>query len=82
MVIKIRRQFPDYNGKMCNAPRDLSVKLFIHEDGLIVWSYCPLHRIHQVRYGLQVREFTDSMAAAVKLAWHLHSSCNRVWRVA
>jgi hypothetical protein len=64
--------FANYKGVMCEAPRDLSVKLFIYGDRLIVWSYCPLNEIHQVRYGLQVKEFTESIAASVELGTCIH----------
>ena len=52
----------DYKGKLVDAPADLYQHVAVYADGFIVWS--RRGKLHQVRYGLQVNQYNNSMAAA------------------
>ncbi len=56
------KQFMNYKGQMTDAPEDLPNEVFSYDNGLIVWSRNK--KKHQVRYGLQVKMFTDDLDAA------------------
>lgn len=50
-------QFCDYRGQLVDAPDDFPQTIATYSDGLVIWSADA--KLHQVRYGLQVKRFDN-----------------------
>jgi hypothetical protein len=61
---------PNYAGEMIEAPTDLYQHVATYADHYIVWS--RRGNLHQVRYGLETKQFQDSIEAATEFGYCIH----------
>ena len=60
----------NFRGELVDAPCDLPTIVASYGGSVIVWS--RMHKTHQVRYGLQVHHFNDSIDAAQDFGCCVH----------